>query len=99
MTTTINPLQLRLEEIKKSLANLGSRESSFIKVELLFFDAISLSREIDQDLQENTLFHALKDLQQNQYEKTKEATRKPGQREVHIRRFIVQLKKVLSSKI
>jgi hypothetical protein len=42
------------------------------------------------------LLAALKNLQYDQYEKTKLATRKATERELAIRRFIVALRKVLS---
>ena len=86
----------RFEEIKRTLNILGAKESSFVKVELLFFEALSISRMYGEDAHENPLLAQLKQLQQDQYQKTKEATKKVSQREQHIRKFVVGLKRALS---
>lgn len=86
----------RFDEIRKSLQVLGSKESGFVKIELLFFEVLSISRAYGEDPGQNGLLAALKDLQYDQYEKTKIATRKAGERESSIRRFVVGLRKVLS---
>jgi ABC-type transport system involved in cytochrome c biogenesis ATPase subunit len=88
--------QQRFEEIRKGLRALGCRESQFIKVELLFFEVLAISRTYGDDITQNTLLAALKNVQHDQYEKTKIITKKAGQREVSIRRFVVSLRKILS---
>jgi len=93
------PHQQRFEQIKKNLTLLGNRESNFLQVELLFFEALTLSRNYGEDMQENALLRALKDLQQEQYAKTKSLTNKPSQREQFIRKFVVRLKQILSGKL
>jgi hypothetical protein len=85
----------RFEEIKRSLSVLGSREYNFIQVELLFFEALSISRQYGEDPQDNTLLASLRQVQHTDYEKTKLPTRKKNQRETVIRRFISSLRKVL----
>ncbi len=87
----------RFEEIRKHLRILGHKESEFVKVELLFFEAVTISRNYGEDPAQNNLLAALKNLQHDQYEKTKIATRKAGERESFIRRFVVALRKVLSA--
>lgn len=87
---------LRFEEIKRNLSLLGPREGAFVKVELLFFEALSISRSYGEDPNENTLLAELKELQHEEYQKTKEATKKVNQRELVIRKFIVKLKRVLT---
>jgi len=86
----------RFEEIRKNLQTLGCKESQFLKIELLFFEALDISRTYGDDPAQNALFAALKNVQHDQYEKTKAVTRKVGQREIFIRRFVVSLRKVLS---
>lgn len=86
----------RLEEIRKSLQSIGYKESQFIKIELLFFEVLEISRTYGQDPEKNELLANLKNLQHDQYEKTKAATKKAGQREYSIRRFVVSLRKLLS---
>jgi hypothetical protein len=86
----------RLEEIRKKLQSLGCKESEFLKIELLFFEVIDISKFYGEDAAENNLLAALKDVQHGQYQRTQTATRKPQEREVSIRKFIVSLRKILS---
>lgn len=88
--------QQRFEEIKRDLKVLGHRESTFVKVELLFFEALTISRSYGEDPNENKLLAELKQVQHEQYQKTKEVTKKINQRELNIRKFVVKLKRVLS---
>jgi len=97
MTTPIsNAHRARLNEIRKSLQTLGWKEAQFLKIELLFFEALEISRTYSDDPDENTLLAALKNLQNDQYQKTKIATRKASERESSIRRFVVSFRKALS---
>ena len=89
----------QLEEIRKSLVTIGPKEGTFIKVELLFFDALSLARQYGDDEKENNLLAALRQLQANQYQETKALHKKSSQREQVIKRFMSQLKTVLSTSI
>jgi hypothetical protein len=89
----------QLEEIRKTLTITGAKESAFVKVELLFYEAISVAREYGDDLPENGLLAALKQLQANEYRETKALFNKSTQRERVIRRFISSLKSVLSAAI
>ncbi|HJW17852.1 MAG TPA: hypothetical protein VJ499_12060 [Flavisolibacter sp.] len=99
MTITLTePHKKRLEEIRKEVTLLGSKESSFLKVELLFYEALSIAREYGNDARENPLLEDLKKVQESAYEKTNELYKKSSQREVSIRRFIVRFKKVLAFK-
>lgn len=86
----------RLEEIRKNLQELGNKESVFVKIELLFFEVLSIAKTYGEDPEQNTLLAELKSLQYQQYEKTKIATRKATERESAIRRFTVGLRKILS---
>jgi ABC-type transport system involved in cytochrome c biogenesis ATPase subunit len=88
--------QQRLEEIRKDLQSLGCKESQFLKIELLFFEVLAISRTYGNDLEQNKLLAELKIVQHDQYEKTKVLTKKAGQRELSIRRFVISLRKVLS---
>lgn len=85
------------EEIKKNLTIIGARESSFIKVELLFYKAMSVAREYGDDVADNGLLAAFKNLQANEYQQTNLSFSKSVQRERVIRRFISSLKSVLSA--
>ena len=88
-----------LEEMKKNLTIIGAKESNFIKIELLFYDAITLARQYGDDEADNGLLAAFKNLQANQYRDTKELFGKSVQRERVIRRFISSLKTVLTAAI
>jgi hypothetical protein len=87
----------RFEEIRKSLQELGYKEGQFVKVELLFFEVVSISKTYGENPEENSFLAALKKLQHDQYEKTKIATRKASEREFAIRQFVVGLRKILST--
>lgn len=88
--------QQRFKEIRKSLLLLTPKEHSFLKVELLFFEALNISRSYGSDPRKNSLLDQLQTLHQESYEKTKQHTQKSTQRESHIRHFMIQFKKVLS---
>ena len=87
----------QFEEMRKRLAAIGSKEGNFIKVELLFYDAITVARQYGGDEKENHLLAALKQLQANQYQQTKALFRKSTQREKVIGRFINELKNILTA--
>lgn len=89
----------RFTEMKKSLAEIGSKEGNFIKVEILFYDAIAVAREYGDNEQENGLLAAFKQIQYDQYQKTKALFRKSSHREQVIRRFCNSLKGVLTAGI
>jgi hypothetical protein len=86
----------RLEAIRRKLQQLGNKESEFVKVELLFFEVLSIAKTYGEDPEQNEFLAGLKSLQHDQYEKTKIATRKASERESAIRRFTVGLRKLLS---
>lgn len=86
----------RFDEIRKNLQELGHKEGVFVKIELLFFEVLSIAKTYGEDPEQNSLLAELRDLQHDQYEKTKIATRKANERENAIRRFVVGLRKVLS---
>jgi hypothetical protein len=89
----------QLEEIRRNLTLIGARESNFIKIELLFYEAIAVAREYGDDVADNGLLAAFKQLQANQYLQTKALFNKSAQRERVIRRFISSLKEVLTAGI
>ena len=94
--TISNAHRERLEQIRKSLQQLGNKESQFVKIELLFFEVLTIAKTYGEDPEQNSLLAELKNLQNDQYEKTKIATRKASEREAAIRRFTVGLRKILS---
>lgn len=98
MTTTISLQHKQLfEEMKKNLTAIGSKEGNFIKVELMFYQAMTVAREYGDDEKENGLLAALKNLQANQYQETKAFFKKNTQREKVIRKFANSFKSVLTA--
>ena len=89
----------RFEEIKKQLTLTGFKEANFIKVELLFYEAIEIAREYGNDTDQNSFLASLKSLQSNHYKATKEYFKKSSQREQVIKKFMNQFKIILSSGI
>lgn len=97
MTTAISPEhKRRFTEIKSGLAQLGCRESAFVQIELLFYEALTISRSYGNDTQQNGLLAALKQLQSDEYAATAERFAKAAQREKAIRRFVNEFKIVLT---
>ena len=86
----------RFEEIRKSISEIGPKESSFIRVEQLFYEAINISRNYGNDVSSNKLLALFKALEADHYQNTKAHFRKSSQREQVIKRFINQFKIVLA---
>ena len=96
MSTITQPHKERFNEIRKKLGLIGSKESTFITVELLFYEAINISRTYGNDENDNKLLAAFKELEGDQYRHAKEFFRKSSQREYAIRQFIFRFKTVLA---
>ena len=43
----------RFEEIRKSITEIGAKESAFIRIEQLFYEAINISRNYGNDVADN----------------------------------------------
>lgn len=100
MTKEINHQhRQQLEEMKRQLSIIGFRESNFLKIELLFYDAIEIARAHGNDVNDNKLLARLKELQANEYLNTKNLFKKSSQREQVIRRFITGFRSALSAGI
>ena len=96
MTTGISAgHKKRFAEMKLQLSQLGSRESAFIQIELIFFEVLTISRSYGSEPEENGLLAALKNLQADEYAATAERFAKATQREKAIRRFINGLRNIL----
>jgi hypothetical protein len=89
----------QLEGIKRELTVTGAKESSFVKIELLFYQAISVARQYGDNEDENGLLAALKKIQVSEYQDTKAYFKKNTQREKVIRRFISSIKNALSTAV
>lgn len=89
----------QFEDTKRLLSSIGPKEENFLKIELLFFDAIRVARTYGDDPAENQLLAALKQLQGKQYQETQTKFKKSVQRERVIRQFINQLRTILSTAI
>lgn len=87
----------KFENLRKQLIQIGNKESDFLKVEMIFFDALNYSREYGTDPGTNPLLFALKQLQDEEYHNTKAFFKKGSQREKVIQRFTHRLKNILGS--
>lgn len=88
----------RFAEIRKNLDAIGSHEGAFVKIELLFFEALNLARQYGDALDENALLAELKRLHGEPYEKIQGHFKKRSQKELRIRQFIAAFKRVISGK-
>ncbi|HEX2608619.1 MAG TPA: hypothetical protein VHK91_14630 [Flavisolibacter sp.] len=84
-----------LAEMKLQLTQLGNREAAFINVELLFFKALTLSREYGEDPDTNSFLKALKQVQSSEHAATFGPFQKAKQREITIRKFMGAFRNVL----
>lgn len=97
MTKAISPEHKhRFTEIKNQLSQLGCREAVFIRVELFFYETLTIAREYGDNTQDNGLLAALKQLQADEYTATSEKFAKAIQREKAIRRFINAFRIILT---
>lgn len=87
--------KLELQRIGKSLTTIGSAESNFPRVEILFYDVLTLARQYGEDPKQNNLLAALQELKEGSYQKTKAFFKKSTQCESAIRRFINQFRSLL----
>ncbi len=72
-------------------------EYSFIQVEGLFYEAITISRNYGNDEKENSLLLELKDLERKEYAHTQKKFSKSSQRVIVIRHFKSLFKKRLNA--
>lgn len=86
----------RMTEMKKKLSELGNKESSFIGIELLFYEALTMARSYGNDPSENLFLAALKIIEVNEFQVSKEFYKKSTQREHAIRKFSAQFKNTLT---
>lgn len=87
------------EEAKKRLGTLGSKECNFLQVELLFYEAMQVARHYGNNLQENHLLAAFKQLQSAGFAEAKVKCSKVSTQERVIKRFVAQFRAVLGTAI
>ena len=87
----------RMKEMRRLLTAAGNKESAFIKVEMLFYEALEISRSYGNDPASNELLSRLKELQMKEYENTKLHYKKSSQREKAIQQFTHRLKNILAN--
>ena len=84
----------RLKEISTKLKSFNCGQSSLISIELLFFDALSILRSIDNEEKQNTI-KSLLAIKENEYKRTQEYYRSVKTLEKTIRQFRFSFKKAL----
>jgi hypothetical protein len=99
MDLEVSPLHKhRLAEIYKELHRIGSKESTFLSIESLLYETITIARQYGNDINENDFLRQLKLLEETDYKETQEKYRKSNQRELVIKRFMRQFKKLISDR-
>jgi hypothetical protein len=91
--------QQQLESLRKKLVGIESKESNFLKIELVFYEAMDAARLQGDNPEENELLTALKHLQAGVYQDTKKRFKKTTQQDQVIRKFANQLKSILAAGI
>ncbi|MGZ3880592.1 MAG: hypothetical protein ACXVBF_04610, partial [Flavisolibacter sp.] len=59
ITSISNAHRQRFEEIRKNLQLLGNKESQFVKIELLFFEVLSIAKSYGEDPEQNSFLARL----------------------------------------
>ena len=95
----MNEHQQRLENLRKRLVGVEPKEGNFLKIELLFYEALDAARLQGDNPDENGLLKALKGLQAGAYQDTKKRFKKTTQQDQVIRKFANQLKTILATGI
>ena len=67
--------RMRFNEIRQKLTSLGSKESVFVTIELLFYEALAIARTYGED-PGNNLLADLNQVYAEEYQATKEVFRK-----------------------
>src|SRR5687767_7397248 len=91
--------QQQLESLRKRLIGIEAKEGNFLKIELLFYEAMDAARLQGDNPDENELLNALKQLQAGVYQDTKKRFKKTTQQDQVIRKFANQLKSILAKGI
>jgi hypothetical protein len=86
----------RFEEMRKIILETGSKETTFSKIEQLFYEAMNISRSYGNDVSENKLLALFKKIEAEQYQMTTTLFKKGSKREQAIKRFTNQFKSVLN---
>lgn len=82
--------------MRKIILETGSKETTFSKIEQLFYEAMNISRSYGNEVSENKLLALFKKLEAEQYQMTTALFKKGSKREQAIKRFTNQFKSVLN---
>jgi predicted DNA-binding ribbon-helix-helix protein len=86
----------RLKDVLGSIRITPCDESSFLRLELLFYDVLSIARAYGDEWEANNMLAALKHIQAREYKHANEKFPKSRQRMVAIKKFRTALKKEVS---
>lgn len=87
----------QLSEIYKKALLIPCDERSFIKLESIFFDVLSLARVQGGEPDKNQFLYNLKQIQQKEFQLTQAKYSKARQREVVIKKFKAAFTRELSA--
>ncbi|MCU7552665.1 hypothetical protein OCK74_26330 [Chitinophagaceae bacterium LB-8] len=75
---------------------ISSDEGSFIQLELLYYEVLSIARTYGNEINENTMLAGLKQIESNEYKHAQERFKTSSQKIGAIQKFRVAIKKELS---
>lgn len=87
----------QFSDMRKRLVTIGSRESTFTSVEILFYDALAIARSYGPG--DNPLLQSLECLKSAEYTLAMGRFARGAQRERAIKRFITKFKCLLGNSI
>jgi hypothetical protein len=92
-----NDDKAKLAAIHKALSLLPSTEHAFMKMESLFYDALSIARDYSTSDEKNSFLYNLLRLKEEEFKTAQEKYTKARQHEVAIKQFRSAFKKELST--
>lgn len=87
----------KITDVINSMRFIPNEESSFSRLELLFYNVLNIARTYGTDVQENAMLAGLKLIEENEYKHTQERFKKSRQRVVVIQKFRNAFKREISS--
>jgi hypothetical protein len=86
-----------IDDAIRRIRSISVNEGSFIQLELLYYNLLSIAREYGNDMDENNMLAGLKHIEYNEYKHAQEWFKSSSQKVVAIQKFRLAIKKELSS--
>lgn len=86
-----------IDEAIRKIRFMSSEESSFIQLELLYYNVLSIARAYGNNINENPMLAGLKHIEGKEYKNAQERFKTCSQKVIAIQKFRMAIKRELSS--